>query len=80
MHINTTFGCKLCGFQIRVRKFFQKVYIKHIREHHLEMSAAEMDMFEFEIKKLTYRSVCPDLPLLMYNEAGSSVVLPRKRK
>ncbi len=80
MHINTTFGCKLCGFQIRVKKGFQKVYIKHVREHHLELSGDQMDMFEFEIKRLTFRNVCPDLPSLMHDQAGSGIVVKRNRK
>lgn len=62
MHLNATLGCKLCGFEIKIKKFFQTKYIKHVRQFHNELTPQEMDLFEFEIKKLRFKDVCPDLP------------------
>lgn len=64
MHLSTQqFKCKLCDFQMRVRKKFQKVYATHAREMHShEMTPQEMEMFELEIRKLSYDDICSGLP------------------
>lgn len=62
MHITSKYKCKLCGFEIQIKKFFQKNYIKHVKEVHTELSPKEFEVFELEIKKLKFHEICPDLP------------------
>jgi hypothetical protein len=47
---------------MRVKKDFQKVYKKHVKEGHPELTPEEQVNFEMEIRKLRYSDLCPDLP------------------
>lgn len=73
MHIKSTFGCKLCGFQMKVYKKFQKCYIDHIRDHHKELSQEQVQLLELEIRKLKFGDICPDLPASLQQQSPVTV-------
>jgi hypothetical protein len=62
MHITAHFPCMLCGVSMRVKKQFQKHYIKHMKEAHNDLSPEEMEQMEAKIRKLKYQDICDDLP------------------
>jgi uncharacterized Zn-finger protein len=65
VHMTLNLQCKICKFEIKTYRKFQTNYIKHVTEAHNDLPQDQLDFFIYEIRKLKYSDICPDLPAFL---------------